>query len=198
MQKIFLILCVLHFNQMALAQSNGSPVSICINITDEYINQYKKGTAPYELLRGHYSLDSLPSIEQKSYGVMIELTNTSDKPVYIASMTCGWPEIFMLNNKDYLHFDYEGCDGNVPETITIAPQQHHYFYAVLIEHLWHLQRPDDQNVRPKYTLSPTRIGLKLLYNPHDKGNKNYFAIMQDRDTWSVVWSNTLELYPEKP
>lgn len=195
--KTFLISVILLFGlSKCFAQSDSLPISVSIKVDSAYVRTYsKKGKFIKDLIRANNAFVKGDSINEKFFDISLTLMNTSDTIISIALMSCSWSDNFIVNN-NYMYLQGEECDSNFPIGVQFKPGESKIYTTRLIQSI-KLNYPC-KGCAPFPPVETTRLGLIILNDVFGRKPErvNYFSGMEDKSTWTMVWSNALYLLTE--
>lgn len=196
MKILFLLLISFFELSPCFAQCDSLPISVSIRVDSAYSHTYsKKGKFIKALIRANDSYVKGDSINEKFVDITVTLKNTSDTIISITLMSCSWQDNFIVNNK-YIYIEGENCDNNFPISVTFKPGESKTYTTRLIQSI-KLDYPC-KGCAPFPPVETTRLGLIILNDPFGRKSVtvNYFLGMEDKSTWTIVWSNALYLLSE--
>ncbi len=193
-----LILTVILFIELSpcFAQCDSLPISVSIKVDSAYVlTSSKKTRGNKELIKRNDYYVKGDSIKQTFFDISLTIKNTSDTIVSITLVTCSWQDNFIVNNS-YIYIDGEDCDSNFPTDVEFKPGEGKVYKTTLIKSI-KLDYPC-KGCAPFPPVETTRLGLIILNDPFGRKAKtvNYFLGMEDKSTWTMVWSNPLFLLTE--
>lgn len=195
--KILNLLVFLLFGIIkCFAQSESLPILVTIKIDSEYVRTYsKKGNAIKELIRINNYVVKSDSIKQKFFDISLTIKNTSDTTIAISLMSCSWDDNFIVNN-NYIYIEGQGCDNNFPTLVEFKPGESKVFTTTLAKSI-KFDFPC-KGCAPFPPVETTKLGLIIIDDVFGRKPEktNYFLAMEDKSTWTIVWSNALYLLTE--
>jgi hypothetical protein len=104
-------------------------------------------------------------------------------------MSCSWEDNMVVNNI-YMYIRGHVCSKNVPTLIQLDPGQAKVYKATLMRSFSFSYVSGPQ-------VATTKIGLVIIDDIFNPGlhRFDYYAAMQDKSRWQIVWSNALYLLP---
>jgi hypothetical protein len=195
--KLLILTIILLFElSPCFAQCDSLPLSVTIKVDSAYIQTYsKKGRAIKKLIRQRDYYVKGDSIKQAYFDISLTIKNTSDTIISIALMSCSWQDNFIVNN-NYMNIIGEGCDNNFPIRVKFKPGESKVYKTTLSKSL-KLDYPCN-GCAPFPPVETTRLGLIVLNDPFGRKAEtvDYLWGMEDKSTWTMVWSNPLYLLTE--
>ncbi|MFN8291884.1 MAG: hypothetical protein U0U70_16620 [Chitinophagaceae bacterium] len=196
MKILFLLLISLFELSPCFAQCDSLPISVFIKVDSAYVRTYsKKGKFIKDLIRANNSFVKGDSINEKFFNISVTLKNTSDTIISITLMSCSWQDNFVVNN-NYIYIEGENCDNNFAIDVDFKPGESKTYTTRLIQSI-KLDYPC-KGCAPFAPVETTKLGLIVLNDPFGGRTEriNYYLGMEDKSTWTMVWSNPLYLLTE--
>lgn len=127
------------------------------------------------------------TIKLKTFDIRLSIINKSTKPVSFWMMTCSWQENFIINN-DYLSFNGEPCDSNIPKIRHLNPNDSLTYKTSFSKH----------NFSRYQTTETSKFGLIFIDSTKCADINDYLNIIGDKSKQNkTIWSNPLYLNDRK-
>lgn len=196
MKQLILILFLVFELSQCFAQCDYLPLSVSIKVDSAYTRTNSKRSGYIKALTRKYDYYIKgDSVKQDFFNISLTIKNTSDTIISIALMSCSWQDNFIVNN-DYISIPGEDCDNNYAIGVEFQPGESKVYRTTLIKSI-KLDYPC-KGCAPPPPVETTRLGLIILNDPLRRKAEtvNYYLGMEDKSTWTMVWSNPLYLLTE--
>jgi hypothetical protein len=115
----------------------------------------------------------------KTFFVPVTLTNNTGDTLKYISMSCSWYEFYHLNNPN-LHYQYWGCDKNIPVLLKLAPHESKQVELEIVG-----KKRENKFVKFK-------VGIDLIKSD-ERQYLDYFSVNRSgKVKANTVWSNEIE------
>lgn len=172
------------------------PISVDIKVDKEYELIKSRDFFESTSQEDGYEINS-DSVKQKYFDLTLEIHNNSDRSIGIWLMTCSYEENFIVNN-NYIFIKGHPCDNNYPELLKFEPGEHKVYEMTVMKSI-RFDYPC-RNCVYGPQVETTKLGLILIDDLYESKLQGlgYEHGMEDKSAWTIVWSNSLNLFGQQP